>query len=980
MKCLLFAALLLCVTLFVNGAPPLNIHIIAHTHDDVGWLKTVDQYFYGANNTIQRAGVQYILDTVISQLQMNPARRFIYVEIAFFQRWWREQNEGMKTIVRDLVRRGQLEFINGGWTMNDEACVYYTDAIDQMTEGHLFLLREFGVVPTIGWQIDPFGHAAAQATQFALMGFNGFFFARSDYQDYELRNKTKSLESIWRSSPSLGSRTDIFTHILYDSTYCEPEGFSFQDNNVQPVMSDKTLEGYNLDKRADALVNHAKKMTLSYQSNNVLITFGCDFQYQDATINFKNMDLLMEYINQNSAKYGAKIFYSTPSTYLAYVHEQSELTWPLNTHDYFPYRDGPYSVWSGYFSSRSALKGYIRTRSEVVTVLNTLFTTASGFVPAVLTPENFERQNRMSHEQGLTTHHDAVTGTEKQHVAYDYARHLSRGTADADDVINDVMGKLFKRKSSSAVVPQFQTCKLLNISVCDATNILASGYSVPVVAYNPLAWSRISNFRIPVPRPNVIVVDSTGKTIPSQIYPNTDRRGVYTLAFSLSLGPLSYTSVVLQIGQNNQAVEYRGFKEGGPNSIENDHLIATFNQETGRLSSITNRVSGQNLEIDGQILWWNASAGNNKNSTQASGAYIFRPNGTHPWNVSENNHAKIGVVTGPVLSEVYQVFSDWAYAVYRLFKNSTYVEAEYSIGPIPIADHLGKEVITSYTTNLRSNSTWYSDSQGLEFQTRIRNYRYTYKLNVTEPVALNYVPCDTAGYIQDVANNHRFTVIHDRASACGSLNDGQLDFMVHRRLLYDDRRGVGEALNESMQVRTTEFLLFENGPVSARQQRPLSLEMNYPSHLFFATNYVSANSANWFRNYETEFKGISRALPKNVHLQTLRTLDTGEVIMRLDHIYAVGEDSEYSKRVSVDLSGLFTGLQIVDLREMQLTGVENIKNVRRYTWKISGEEESTKNGEKEAEWYVGDKLEDLVVELDPMDIRTFRVRFVSVGK
>eukprot|EP01088_Endostelium_zonatum_P015287 TRINITY_DN367_c0_g1_i1.p1 TRINITY_DN367_c0_g1~~TRINITY_DN367_c0_g1_i1.p1 ORF type:complete len:994 (-),score=215.51 TRINITY_DN367_c0_g1_i1:47-2986(-) len=979
MKCLLFAAVLLCVTLFVNGAPPLNIHIIAHTHDDVGWLKTVDQYYYGANNTIQRAGVQYILDTVVSELQKNPARRFIYVEIAFFKRWWNQQNEGMKTVVRDLVRRGQLEFINGGWTMSDEACIYYTDGVDQMTEGHLFLLREFGVVPTIGWQIDPFGHAAAQATQFALMGFNGFFFARSDYQDYELRNKTKSLESIWRPSPSLGSRTDIFTHILYDSTYCEPEGLSFQDDDVQPVMWDKTLEGYNLDKKADQLVAHAKKMTLSYQSNNVLITFGCDFQFQDADINFKNMDRLMDYINENTAKYGAKIFYSTPSTYLEYVHGQSEITWPLNTHDYFPYRDGPYSVWSGYFSSRSALKGYVRTRSSVVTVLNTLLTTASGFVPAVLNNENYERQNRMAHAQGLLTHHDAVSGTEKQHVADDYARHLSRGTADSDDVINDVLGKLFKRKSSSAAVPQFQTCKLLNISVCHATNNLASGLSVPVVAYNPLAWNRVSNFRIPVPRRDVVVVDANGKQVPSQITPNSDIRGVFTITFSLSLGPLSYTSVVLEVGHNQNFADHQAPKVGAPNSIENSHLIVNFEQSTGHLSAITNRVSGQTLKIDGQILWWNASAGNNVNSSQASGAYIFRPNGTHPWNVSTDNHATISIVHGPVVSEVYQFFSNWAYAVYRLFSGSNHVEAEYSIGPIPIADHLGKEIITSYTTNLRSNATWYSDSQGLEFQTRIRNYRYTYKLNVTEPVALNYVPCDTAGYIQDHINKNRFTVIHDRAGGCGSLNDGQIDFMVHRRLLYDDGRGVGEPLNESMQVRTSEFLLFENGPVSARQQRPLSLEVNYPSALFFATNYNGVNGLNWFRNYNTEFKGLNRPLPPNVHLQTLRTLDTGEVILRLDHIYAVGEDSEYSKRVSVDLSGLFTGSQIVDLREMQLTAVESVKNVRRYTWKISGEEE-TKNGETDVEWYVGEKLEDLVVELDPMDIRTFLVRLVAVGK
>lgn len=26
----------------------LNVHLISHTHDDVGWLKTIDQYYYGS--------------------------------------------------------------------------------------------------------------------------------------------------------------------------------------------------------------------------------------------------------------------------------------------------------------------------------------------------------------------------------------------------------------------------------------------------------------------------------------------------------------------------------------------------------------------------------------------------------------------------------------------------------------------------------------------------------------------------------------------------------------------------------------------------------------------------------------------------------------------------------------------------------------------------------------------------------------------
>ena len=52
-----------------------------------------------ANNTIQHAAVQYILDTVIDELQKNPNRTFIYVEMAFFVRWWNEQTDEMKEIV-----------------------------------------------------------------------------------------------------------------------------------------------------------------------------------------------------------------------------------------------------------------------------------------------------------------------------------------------------------------------------------------------------------------------------------------------------------------------------------------------------------------------------------------------------------------------------------------------------------------------------------------------------------------------------------------------------------------------------------------------------------------------------------------------------------------------------------------------------------------------------------------------------------------
>ena len=93
----------------------INVHLVPHTHDDVGWLKTVDQYYYGSNANQQEATVQYILDTVIPELQSDPTKRFVYVEMAFFWRWWNQQTDTLKESVRELVNEGRLQFVIGAW-------------------------------------------------------------------------------------------------------------------------------------------------------------------------------------------------------------------------------------------------------------------------------------------------------------------------------------------------------------------------------------------------------------------------------------------------------------------------------------------------------------------------------------------------------------------------------------------------------------------------------------------------------------------------------------------------------------------------------------------------------------------------------------------------------------------------------------------------------------------------------------------------
>ena len=95
----------------------INVHIVPHTHDDVGWIKTLDQYYYGTNIALGKEGVQYIIDSVVSELVWDKQRRFIYVETAFFWKWWLEQSDAKREIVKELVRGG--ECICGPWIISE---------------------------------------------------------------------------------------------------------------------------------------------------------------------------------------------------------------------------------------------------------------------------------------------------------------------------------------------------------------------------------------------------------------------------------------------------------------------------------------------------------------------------------------------------------------------------------------------------------------------------------------------------------------------------------------------------------------------------------------------------------------------------------------------------------------------------------------------------------------------------------------------
>lgn len=938
----------------------INVHLVCHTHDDVGWLKTVDQYYVGANNSIQHAGVQYVIDSVIQHLQEDPRRKFIYVEIAFFMRWWREQTPETKGKVRKLVQDGQLEFINGGWAMNDEATTWWVDIIDQMTLGHAFLIREFGVKPRIGWHIDPFGHSSVQASLFASMGFDAFFFGRVDYDDKSTRLAQKTMEFVWRGSPSLGRSTEIFSGVLYNG-YGPPDGFCFdQFCDDPPIVDDPTLYEYNVDKRAAAFVAAAKDQVSHFRTNHIMMTMGSDFQYENANLWFKNLEKLMNYINARP-EFGVKVFYSTPSEYVDALNAKN-LQWTSKTDDFFPYADGPHAFWTGYFVSRPALKGYVRKMSNHLQTCRQLEALTLKKRDATYPLASLE----LSENMGIAQHHDAVSGTEKQHVAYDYALRLSNGEAKCDDLIMQVIGG-----ASTGTPVSLGMCKLLNESTCDYTEKLQAGQSVNIILYNSLAQPRNDFIRVPVAGAGTYTVtDQSGKTVPSQVessislYGSSSDKGLLT--FQASVQGLATAQYTIARGTTRHSAHTKTATTG---SIENEHLKLDFG--AAGLSAITNKDLKQTTQASQSILWYRSSEGT-PDDGQPSGAYIFRPISSTPDKITDT--PTVAINQGSLVQEAVVTWAPWAVQVYRLYAGAKHVEVEYQIGPIP-ANDVGKEVVTRFSTDLNTSATFYTDNNGREMAKRVRDFRETWSYRVTEPVSGNYYPMNAAAYIQDDARKLRFTILNDRSQAAASIADGQLEVMLHRRTLRDDWRGVGEPINEpgidgnGLVIRTQHYLLFDAPDNSALLHRTLEQQLNLPLTPFFApSGNVALNLA-------------GTALPPNVHLLTLSLyadLDGTPVsqdstyyvaLFRLAHLFEVNEHPDLSKPATVDLRTVFSQdrVYVVSALELSLSANQRAQDVRRLQWN-SGSSRAT-----EAEKLSPSTFDpaSLVVTLNPMEIKTF---------
>ncbi|XP_017099033.2 lysosomal alpha-mannosidase-like [Drosophila bipectinata] len=943
----------------------INIHLVPHSHDDVGWQKTVDQYFYGHRNNIHHGGVQYIITTVIEELVKNPERRFIQVEMSFFSMWWAQQSEVTKNIVKKLVNEGRLQFTNGAWSMNDEANVNYQSVIDQFTLGLKFLDDNFGSCgrPTIGWQVDPFGHSREQASIFAQFGYDGEFFSRMDHNDKDRRLQDLAMEMIWHASESL-SDLKLFTGLTYRH-YSSPDGFCFDVNcGDEPIIDGKSYDN-NVKTRIDDFLSYASKVAAAFRSNHIMITMGGDFQYEDAAHNFKNMDKLIKYINERqSSGSNYNIVYSTPACYLNSVHK-SGLSFPNKTLDFFPFASDSNSFWTGYFTSRTTQKRFERVGNHILQVAKELSVFAD--LPAEQQKVNLDRLRSI---MGVMQHHDAITGTEKQAVSNDYDRLMYDGILGATQTAAVALRKLTPYPNG-----EFQSCLNMNISDCAFTKDNAD--NLVVTLYNPLAHTTKQYMRLPVKNENFQVTDDKGRVVASELVPvsqqiidlefrETDTQ--YELVFKATVDKIA-NYYVKKVESQNAAQPLKAVKtvsgeirEDGETIVQTSTIKLTIDNKSGLLKTVEmNGVSENIKQSYGVYRTWD------------SGAYLFRQYHQGDF-VIQDGDVEFTVYEGDLVKEVHQKFSDYVSQVIRIYEDREAIEIDWQVGPIPRESDFGNEVVITFTSEIDSEGVVYTDANGREMIRREKDKRegFTPELD-RQPTAGNYYPITSRIALQD--SKKRMAVLNDRAQGGTSMQNGQIELMLHRRLVRDDDKGVGEVLNEEkygqpLIARGKVLLVLSPADESTSAERDWVKEHHLPLWAFFSKNTGSTSSpAKSLPSFDD--------FPNSVHLLTLEPFNDDEVLLRLENYL----DHTEGKVVSLNIRPLFDYLNGVEIRETTLDGNLPLSQMKRFKFHAEGSGPIP----SEPEYYTAShtplaanssqEASDFVVTLKPMQIRTFIVKF-----
>jgi FkbM family methyltransferase len=387
-----------------DNGDKLHIHVVPHSHNDPGWLKTYHQYY--------STQTKLILNTLVDSLMEDTRRTVIWAEMSFLSLWWDEASPQRQEALKKLIEEKQFDIVTGGWVMNDEASPTEFAIRTQLEEGRQWINHTFGAdaLPEYSWQIDPFGHSAGQAAILKDMGYKGLLIQRVHYAIKKKFAQEKNLEFMWDTPNG-----KIFTHMMPFYSYDGPHTCG-PDPKVCCQFDFARLSGYggcpwgirpqritpdNVAERSRLWLDQVRKKAMLYRTRHVLVPVGDDFRYQtknEADLQYNNYQQMFDWLNEHEH---VQAEFSTLTRYMTMVSGTTQLSTVVGS--FFPYSDRVEDYWTGYFNSRIFYKGYDRLLERLI---------QGACKEASLTLPR--------RALALFQHHDGITGTAVPDVVQDY--------------------------------------------------------------------------------------------------------------------------------------------------------------------------------------------------------------------------------------------------------------------------------------------------------------------------------------------------------------------------------------------------------------------------------------------------------------------------------------------------------------------------------------------------------------------------------
>ena len=328
------------------------------------------------------------------------------------------------------------------------------------------------------------------------LNYDNLLLGRMHVDYLEIIKQRKIVEFEWIP---FNLNKNIFTHIM-------PLHYGYP---IQDLKSNHNYFRSSFKRFLDNLLRNLKEIYRGIHHKNLIFLYGDDFEFSRDYL-FSNIDYLIDMFqnpNEKSIQNQAqRIFginekinfiYSTPEKYFKLAKEEIKnnnielLKYNL---DFYPLKTNCF--WTGFFSSRPYLKGYIRKASNVFYSMSKYYS-INKLIYDNSNNQIINKLNKLRESVGLSQHHDAITGTSTRAVSRYYYTHHRDDINDMEKELKNSIEKDFKIKIGNICYNNY----IVDQKECSSEFIISGSSSNKIIKLgllNPSTYLKSNNVLIEI--------------------------------------------------------------------------------------------------------------------------------------------------------------------------------------------------------------------------------------------------------------------------------------------------------------------------------------------------------------------------------------------------------------------------------------------------------------------------------------------------